>query len=83
MGLVQDAVIKQMGEQMQGQMQEMLEKANKMNEETVSILKQVLEVMKEIQLCTNNNFLWTMNTLQSLCDQQGMKLTDPMESNNG
>jgi hypothetical protein len=57
----------------------MLEKANKMNEETISIMKQILEVIKEVQLCTNNNFVWTMNTQQAICDQLGVKLEDPLE----
>ena len=79
MGLVQDAVIKQMGEQMQDQMSGMLEKANKMNEENINLLKQLLEVVKEIQLCGNNNSLWMMTTLQAICDKQGIVLDDPME----
>ena len=79
MGIIQDKVIQQMGEQMQSQMSEMLEKANKMNEETVSLLKQILEVQKEIQLCVNNNFVWTMNSIQAICDKTGVVLEDPME----
>jgi hypothetical protein len=79
MGIIQDKVIQQMGEQMQDKMTEMLDKANKMNEETVKLLTSVLEVLKEIQLCTNNNFVWTMNSIQAICDRTGVVLDDPLE----
>lgn len=79
MGLVQDKVIQQMGEQMQSQMSDMLDKANKMNEETVNLLKQILAVMREIQLCQNNNDVWSMQAIQALCNKSGVVLKDPLE----
>jgi len=82
MGLIQDKVIQQMGEQMQSKMEDMLVKANEANQQTINLMEQIKELLKELQLCQNNNSVWMMNALQLICDKTGVVLADPLENEN-
>jgi tRNA C32,U32 (ribose-2'-O)-methylase TrmJ len=59
------------------------EQSKKDVEQVANLMEQIKDLLKELQLCQNNNFVWVMNTMQSICDKQGIKLKDEMETNNG
>jgi len=79
MGLLQDGMMSQFQDVLaKGQ-----EQSQKDVEKVAALMEQIKDLLKELQLCQNNNSVWIMNTLQTICDKQKIKLADPMESNNG
>ena len=78
MGIIQD--------KMMDGFQEVLAKGQEQSKKDVehvsNLMEQIKELLKEIQMCQNNNFVWVMETLQTMADKQGIKLKDPMETNN-
>ncbi len=90
MGILQDKVLEAVAEKLQTMMaesqkreEENLKKIELFTEQVCNLMEQNKAVLKELQLCVNNNLVWVMNTQQTMCDKQGIKLNDPMETNNG
>lgn len=79
MGILNDTVMSQFQDVLaKGQ-----EQSKKDVERVAVLMEQIKELLKELQMCQNNNSVWMMKTMQTMCDKQGIKLDDPMEDNNG
>ena len=55
------------------------EQSKKDVEHVAQLMEQIKELLKELQLCQNNNSVWMMNAIQAICDKTGVVLADPLE----
>lgn len=86
MGIIQEKMMSGFAEQFKDiiekneqKTQENLEKVAQFTNEVSESMNQVKAVLKEIQLCLNNNSVWIMKAQQSMCNKLEVKLNDPLE----